>query len=1166
MKHVPLGRRSVTYYWRANLALLLGVIVGTATLTGALLVGDSMRGSLRDRAVRPLGDVVGVIRSSRFTPIARWTESIQNNWWGEIPVPAIIANGVATSSATGRRENLVHIYGFDRPLLEGMQLDGLDERDVIINDTLAAQLGASVGDDLILSTHEPSAVSAESLLGRRGAPPLRARLTISQIIASAGFGGFSTAPQQTRPANAFASIETLQRLLNAGNRCNAYVFAMNAETRRHVFGSTTRVTAVSAFSPFYWGWANHTCSLSDFGLATRVTHPAFALESENMLLPPLVEARIRRVVANENLLTSPVISYLANEIARVDTGTGEIASSIPYSTVAAIESSSFVAADLPNENPDSGNLNVAPGQILLNAWSAKELGAAVGDTIRLTYYVVGDFGELKTEHTDFRLAGVVAMRETGIDQTFTPEYPGVTDSDSMRDWDPPFPVDLKLVRDEDETYWDEYRATPKAFISLEDGERLWAEKDERLGKYTSMRIRSGDPAANVDDVRAGFEKEFCENPTPQELGIQEIPVLANALRASQGSTDFSGLFTGFSLFLIASAAMLVALLFRLNIERRAGQIGVLLAMGYAPRKVRGLLLAEATWVSALGAAIGLFAAVGYAWLMLEGLRTWWSAAANAPFLTLHVTAGSLLIGFVLSLLVAHFATRFAIRGMLRGSVRALLAGDVRSDAKVRGGHSRGVVFYVMIGSAAAALVVLAWGMWLEGMDQAGAFFGGGALLLTAALCFVSLHLKRTGGTAGETRPTSGSPAIGRGHTLLRGGSRAMDRLGWRNAGRHRGRSMTTIALLASATFVVTSLAAFRLDPSADTNDKHGPAGGYALFAEATTPLIYDLNSASGRAALDLPDDAVAALEGVTVTPFRLRSGDAASCTNLYLPTQPRILGAPPRQVERGGFEFGGVLQPASGAVENPWELLNQPLADGAIPVIGDEAAVQWQLHSGLGKDLQIQDERGNFVTLRFVALLRNSTLQDELIISETNFKRLFPSIDGYGFFLIDTPAERAEQVATALESSLGAYGFDVGRSADRLRDYLAVQNTYITTFQTLGGLGLVLGAFGLIAILLRNVWERRSELALMLALGFARRAIARCVLAENVLLVVAGLLCGAVPAGLAILPTLLQRPGELPWVSLGCTLGAVAAIGIAVGALATHAALRAPLVPALRRE
>src|SRR5215471_11754013 len=49
--------RNIGYHARGNLAVMLGVAVGSAVLTGALLVGDSLRGSLRARAERQLGGI-----------------------------------------------------------------------------------------------------------------------------------------------------------------------------------------------------------------------------------------------------------------------------------------------------------------------------------------------------------------------------------------------------------------------------------------------------------------------------------------------------------------------------------------------------------------------------------------------------------------------------------------------------------------------------------------------------------------------------------------------------------------------------------------------------------------------------------------------------------------------------------------------------------------------------------------------------------------------------------------------------------------------------------------------------------------------------------------------------------------------------------------------------
>ena len=66
MQLPTLCRRSLAYHWRVHIAVVLGVVAGTAALTGALLVGDSMRGSLRDAALDRLGWVDHALVAPRF--------------------------------------------------------------------------------------------------------------------------------------------------------------------------------------------------------------------------------------------------------------------------------------------------------------------------------------------------------------------------------------------------------------------------------------------------------------------------------------------------------------------------------------------------------------------------------------------------------------------------------------------------------------------------------------------------------------------------------------------------------------------------------------------------------------------------------------------------------------------------------------------------------------------------------------------------------------------------------------------------------------------------------------------------------------------------------------------------------------------------------------------
>jgi ABC-type antimicrobial peptide transport system permease subunit len=199
-------------------------------------------------------------------------------------------------------------------------------------------------------------------------------------------------------------------------------------------------------------------------------------------------------------------------------------------------------------------------------------------------------------------------------------------------------------------------------------------------------------------------------------------------------------------------------------------------------------------------------------------------------------------------------------------------------------------------------------------------------------------------------------------------------------------------------------------------------------------------------------------------------------------------------------------------------------------------------------------------------LLQDSVFQSSLLVSEGHFLRLYPGTEGYNFFLIRAPRGREADVKNLLERALAERGFEVTPTAERLEAYLAIENTYLTTFQALGGLGLILGSLGLAAVLLRGVWERRAELALLRALGFRRLTLAWLVLAENGFLLLLGLAAGTASALVAVAPHLLRGAGSLPWAGLVGLLGVVLLVGLAAGAAAVAGTLRAPLIPALRRE
>ena len=642
------------------------------------------------------------------------------------------------------------------------------------------------------------------------------------------------------------------------------------------------------------------------------------------------------------------------------------------------------------------------------------------------------------------------------------------------------------------------------------------------------------------------------------------------MKAGGGSTDFGELFLYFSFFLIVASLLLVGLLFRLNIDRRAREMGILLATGWTHSRVRRLLLAEGSLLAILGGFVGLIGALWYADLLLKYLSAHWPGGHKLQFLELHATPTSFLFGWSGSVAISFLTIVWATRVLTRMTPTLLLAGEttVGSEHLPSGGRKPSVRTdsdrlhcteglrppfagkLGAIGCLLGALSLIAMG--ILGYYQALSFFGSGGLLLIASLIEVGRRFKSAGSQSNPRQSLIG--------------------LAVRNAGRHAVRSVLTVGLLSSATFLIVAIGAFHQEADTDFLDKSGGSGGFPLIAQTEVPVFQDLNDADVRKELNadvrkqltLPADAEPIPAEHRIYPCRLQAGDDASCLNLYQPQKPRILGVPLSLIERGGFSFGKTLAKTDEERQNPWLLL-KPSTD-PIPIFIAENTAKYILKKSLGEFIEVQGDNGINVKLQIVGLFHESIFQSELVLAESNFRRIYPRLEGFSFFLIDAPASDVDKIKTAWQTALRDNGVTVQTTQSRLEKFLAVENMYLATFQLLGGLGLLLGAAGLAIVLLRSVWERRGELALLRALGFRRLALAWLVLAENAFLLLLGLLVGTAAAILAVAPQIFGGQAHVLGVRVLVLLALVIVVGLASGLAAVFATLRAPLLQTLRQE
>lgn len=1125
-------RRSLRHYWRGHLAVALGAAVATAVLAGALVVGDSVRGSLAALAGERLGRIDYVLAGPRLFRAALADELSSEAGLGVEVAPALVVRGTASRPDRGTRATGVTVWGIegrlsrfypDEPRLTFPPRQGSLFPPVLLSESLARELGAAAGDSVLLSFESLSEIPRETLIGRADAErAVRSlRVTVAAVLPDRGPGGLRLDAGQGAAANAFVELPRLTRALELAGRANALLAAAGG---RDVAGTLEAALA-------------RRLTVGDLGLDVSLDRGTVVVESRELVLPERAVAGVRVLAQEAGASLSPVLTYLANRL--------EVAGRwIPYSTVAALDPPTPGSPDSLLLLDGSPAAPLAEGEIYLNEWAAEDLGATPGQDLELTYFTLGARDELATTTARFRVKGVVAMTGLGANGTLTPEMPGLSDAENMSAWEPPFPVDLGLIRDRDEEYWDAYRAAPKSFVGLAAGQALWR---NRFGELTSLRLS---PSAQVDAaaLAAKLEAELPRRLAPGAQGLAFQAVSALAAQGARGATDFGQLFLAFSCFLIVAAALLTGLLFRLGVEARAREVGLLGALGFPAARVRRRFLAEGMVIAVLGVAAGLAGAVGYARLLLLALATVWRPAVGTSELHLHVQPLSLVLGGGIALVMVVLAIRGAVSSLVRREPARLLAGEIGPAAPA--GPARASRWLaVLLGLAGLGL---AGAMVTSGRGSSPALaFGAGACLLGAGLATLAAWAR------GGCRRKDGD-RLGRGGIL---------RLGAQASRRSPGRSLLAAALVAAASFVLVTVGAQRGARHLDVADRASGAGGFPLIAESSVPLLQDLNRPEGRLELGLDEEAAAALEGARVFPLRLVPGDDASCLNLYRPQKPRVLGLPPDLVERGGFTFQATVR----AETHPWRLLEEDLGrdeggPDVVPAVLDANSATWILKVGLGDDVVLDDESGKPVRLRVVGLLAKSIFQSEVLISEAALLRHFPSRAGYSVFLVETAPERAPAVAEALERSLAGFGFDAEATADRLATFEQVEQTYLSTFQSLGGLGLLLGTVGLGVILLRNALERRKELAAMRALGFPVRRLQSLLLSENAFLLLAGLGLGTAAALVAVAPHLREQAATLPWLALAITLALVLATGLTASALALRGALPEDLVGTLKGE
>ncbi len=1066
--------RSVAHYRFAYLGVLAGAALGATVLLGALFAGDSVAASLRAIGEKRIGRATHILASGdRF-----FREALAGDFAAAAGVraaPVLLARGTATNPTTHGSVNQVQLVGVTPAFWQFAPQPSPDpfaatvRSAAAINETLARRLQLAVGDTLVVRVQKPGVLSGNAPIAGAESKLETIRVKIGTIVGDAAFGRFNLAATQIAPPSVFLPIALLQEAFARPARAN--LLLLDAASSLQLSDLQLQLARV--------------LRLSDYGLTLkwREQPAAFELGSERIFLDPEMLAAVTRAVP----AAQPVVSYLVNEL-RIGERT------TPYSIAAATTAAAapFLPADL------------GPREVVLNRWLADDLRANVGDEVRVTFFQVNEAEALVEKPATFRVRAIIPLAGLAADTAWMPDFPGISDAKNQADWDPGLPLNLKLIRPQDEKYWDDFHGAPKAFFSVEAGREMWS---TRWGSLTALRIPH--PATDA----AGLERTLLGALRPEMNQLLLRNVRASAADSAQSAVDFGGLFLGMSFFLILAALGLVAMLFQLSLLQRNREDALLGAVGLPPQTLLRWRLAEGTVILVIGAALGLPFASLYTRGILRFLETIWAGQGAGATFTFAAQPVTVAIGIVAFLLCSLAALWLAIRRQTRRALSIRLAASLEvttPPATVRRNSLLLAGLSALVGAGALA----ASG---RGLPAQGAFYLAGFASLVAGLALCRAWLAR------PPQPSATLDAAA---------------LGSLNLKARRSRNLTVVGLIATAVFMVLSVASFRKHVGADWLSSRSGTGGFAYWIETTIPQNFPRDGSGksfeifARHAADLG----------TLVPLRLGAGDNVNCFNLNTTLQPRLLAVDAAKfAERGAFR----VKPAV-----DWCQLQKPTATGAIPAFVDETTMMWALKRKVGDILTYTDENGRAFDVQLIGALPDSIFQGHVIVDESLFLKKFPSSPGYSLFLCD-----AKNVATtdlvALRDRLTTSVADAGGRVELTRDVLAafhqIENTYIAIFNVLGTLGVVLGSLGLAIVVARNLQERRGEFAVLTAIGLPRDVLAKMVFAEFGRLVLWGLALGAVASLVAIWPSLTALPAAPTLALVATMLAGIVALNLACG-------------------
>lgn len=789
---------------------------------------------------------------------------------------------------------------------------------------------------------------------------------------------------------------------------------------------------------------------------------------------------------------------------------------------------------------DSGRAPSAPGEITLDANTAKKLGVTTGAKLTLAAASASGSAQASAEATATGAAAEPATAKTAAGPAAATAAGAPTSSG-------PPETAVTLVGISTPSHDPYLSGSPQLYASTQQVSALLGGKLQ----YSMIQLKLK-PGVSAGSALPELAKTVSDTGGNATVRTADQQTTAAVQHLSGGHDVLTIVLLAFAAIAVLVSALVIANTFAVLVAQRVRELALLRCLGAGRGQVRNSVLLEALVVGVVASLLGLALAVG----VMAALVGWAKTNPESQFATLAVPPSALLIGFAAGVLMTLLAALVPARGATR--VAPLAALRPVDGASVR--SRRGLVRLIL------GALVLAVGMVLliMGADRNELLVAlpGGVLSFLGLLLGSTLFIPGLVSGVGKVAAPLGVPG----------------KLASLNAVRNPGRTTATAtALLIGVTLVSMMMtgAATARSSFDNTLDRKFPVDAAVTGPHTSGQALSAADVAAARAVPGITAAALVQPAGILQASGASNGGAAAGAggaAGSLGGTAYALDGAAVGLIRDKSVKLdnSSILMPkgtkattvtVKGQASQKDFRVVQMDADGFPPSISAEAA---QLLGGMPAAASTAPAVGSVPSAGARDGSRRGT---EAVSVASGGASLWLSVD------VHLSSQQQLDLRTSLAKALNVHEYQVDGAAIERATFNQIIDVLLLVVTALLAVAVLIALIGVANTLSLSVLERTRESSLLRALGLTKGQLRGMLAIEAVLIAGVAALSGAVlgvfygwagaKSALGVMGTVAPA---VPWLQLLAVLAVAIVAGLLASVLPARRAARLSPVAGLATE